>query len=57
MSATEYIGHHPYVGGIISAAHVGGATLLQVSNTHYTNSGYETIASNIYSVATSNGLL
>ena len=33
MSATEYIGHHPYVGGIISVAHVVGAAALQVSHT------------------------
>jgi hypothetical protein len=33
MTASEYIGAHPYVGGIISVAHIAGAFLLQVSHT------------------------
>lgn len=33
MSATEFVGQHPYIGGIVSAAHLGGAFLLQVAHT------------------------
>lgn len=33
MSATEYIGHHPYVGATVSIFHVVGAAFLQVSHT------------------------
>lgn len=32
MSATEYLGHHPYVGATVSIAHIAGAALLQVSD-------------------------
>jgi hypothetical protein len=35
MSATDYLGHHPYVGACISLAHVGGAALLQVSDIEF----------------------
>jgi hypothetical protein len=33
MSASEYIGHHPYVGATLSVFHVAGAFMLQISHT------------------------